>query len=152
MKAPDFWKAHYVISTEPQKIASSMQSDVFTSIYDRFELVSFRRGQAEPNILISPGSGGHAFVFAELAYCLHRRGFNVFIMPKHGGRSINELMARHNDALDHIGRNFSAPIGVFSEGLGGLVTFYLALARAPFRSAVYQNSPAILTEAKLEWS
>jgi hypothetical protein len=148
MMNPDFWKAHYVIVTESEEIASTMRFDVFTSIGERLELVHFRRGQAEPNILISPGSGGHALIFAELAYCLYRAGFNVFIMPKHGGRTISELMVRHNDALDHIGKNFSAPIGVFSEGLGGFVTFYLALAKAPFRSAIYQNSPALLTEAK----
>jgi hypothetical protein len=28
----------------------------------------------------------------------------------------------------------SSPVGVFSEGLGGFVTFYLALANAPFRT------------------
>ena len=110
-----------IIATEPEEIVSTMRSDVFTSIGERRDLVHFRR-RANPNISISAGSGGHALVFAELAYCfcLYRDGFNVFIMPKHGGRTINELMVRHNDALHHIAKNFSAPIGVFSEGLGGV--------------------------------
>ncbi len=69
-------------------------------------------------------------------------------MPKHGGFTISQLMVRHLDAIGYIAGNSSAHIGVFGEGLGGFVAFYLALAHAPFRSAVYQNAPALLTEAK----
>jgi hypothetical protein len=32
-------------------------------------------------------------VFAELAYRMYLRGYNIFIMPKHGGRTVAELVA-----------------------------------------------------------
>ena len=145
-----FWKAHYVIATAPEEIASAMRVGVFQCGGEAFDLVHFQTGREAPNILISQGSGGHALVFAELAYCLYRYGYNVFIMPKHGGFTISELMTRHLNAIGYIASNFSAQIGVFGEGLGGFVAFYLALARAPFRSAVYQNAPALLTETKFQ--
>lgn len=122
----------------------------FVSDGKNFELIYFEKGKDAPNILISQGSGGHAYVFAELAYKMHLKGYNVFIMPKHGGYTIKELMERHRDALNHISSNFSKRIGVFSEGLGGFVVFYLALAHGPVKSIVCQNSPGILTEKKFQ--
>ncbi|HET7273464.1 MAG TPA: hypothetical protein VFI90_20520, partial [Rubrobacter sp.] len=104
----------------------------------------------DPSILISPGSAGHSYVFAELGYQMHLRGYNVFIMPKQGGYTIGELVQRHIDALEHISSNFSGRIGVFGEGLGGFAAFYLALAHGPMKSAVYQNSPGLLTEKKFQ--
>jgi len=77
-------------------------------------------------------------------------GYNVFIMPKHGGYTINELMQRHRDALSHIADNWGDRIGVFAEGLGGFAAFYLALDHGPMSSAVYQNAPGILTEHKFQ--
>jgi len=148
LKNPDFWKAQYVVATAPEQIASAIRVGAFTSGGETFDLVHFQSGRDAPNILISQGSGGHALVFAELGYCLYRYGYNVFIMPKHGGFTISQLMTRHLDAVGHISSNFSGQIGVFGEGLGGFVAFYLALARAPFRSGVYQNAPALLTETK----
>lgn len=100
--------------------------------------------------MISQGSGGHAYVFAELGYLLYLQGYNVFIMPKHGGYTINELMQRHMDAVKHIKQHFNQKIGIFSEGLGGLVVFYLTLADESVKSAVYQNAPAILNEDKFQ--
>jgi len=44
-------------------------------------------------------------------------------MPKHGGYTIIQLMARHKDALNYISDNFSKRIGVFSEGLGGFARY-----------------------------
>jgi pimeloyl-ACP methyl ester carboxylesterase len=86
-------------------------------------------------------------VFAELAYHLHLAGYNVFLMPKHGGRTIEQLLARHRAALEHISTQMDGPISVYGEGLGGYVVFYLALAHTPQVSSVAcQNSPAILTE------
>ncbi len=99
-----------------------------------------------PNILISQGSGGHAYVFAELAYRMHLAGYNVFVMPRHGGHTVAQLLQRHRDAIHHIAGEFNDTIGVYGEGLGGYVVFYLALAHAPVGSIVCQNAPAIMTE------
>src|SRR5262249_37597572 len=106
----------------------------------------FLRDSDGPSILISQGSGGHAYVFAEFGYHLHLAGYNVFIMPKHGGRTISELMVRHLDAVRFIRAEFSETVGLYGEGLGGYLVFYLALADAPVGSVVCQNSPAVMTE------
>lgn len=110
------------------------------------ELVYFLNALDAPNILISQGSGGHSYVFAELAYRLHIRGYNVFVMPKHGGRTVNQLMSRHLEVLHYIRRESNDRIGLYGEGLGGYVAFYLALAHAPINSLICQNAPAIMTE------
>jgi pimeloyl-ACP methyl ester carboxylesterase len=55
-------------------------------------------------------------------------------------------MPRHKDALEYIATHFNDRIGVFAEGLGGFVVFYLALTESPMKSVVFQNAPAILTE------
>ena len=79
---------------------------------------------------------------------MHVRGYDVFLMPKHGGSTIRELMSRHKDALEHIATHWNDRIGIFAEGLGGFVVFYLALTQSPMKSVVFQNAPAILTEEK----
>ncbi len=58
-----------------------MQVTHFVSAGERFELVHFPTAAQAPNILISQGSGGHAYVCAELAYRMHLAGCNVFVMP-----------------------------------------------------------------------
>ena len=68
-----------------------------------------------PNILV-PGLRRPAYVFAEFGYQLHRAGHNVFIMPKHGGRTVQQLLARHQDALRFISTTFNDTIGVYGEG------------------------------------
>ena len=150
MPDSNYWKLHYVGETNPDEIEQSMGHAAFTSAGQGFELVHFGQAKDLPNILISPGSGGHAFVFAELGYRLHRLGYNVFIMPKHGGRTVAELMQRHRDALQCIASLTNDRIGVFAEGLGGYVCFYLALAHGPMKSLVCQNAPAILTEPQFQ--
>lgn len=146
MKNPIYWKSHYVGETDPDEIERNLKRSQF--VYERqgFELLLFELDKNAPNVLISPGSGGHAYVFAELAYQIRLRGFNVFIMPKHGGYTLPELMPRHDAALKHISSQFNHRIGVYGEGLGGYVAFYLALAQAPLKSVICQNSPAITTE------
>ena len=106
----------------------------------------FERGSASPSVVISPGSADHAFVFAELGYRMYERGYNVFIMPKHGGLTIDELVHRHDAALARIAQMVGDRIGVFGEGLGGYVVFYMALRGGRARSIICENSPAILTE------
>lgn len=150
MKDATYWKNHYVIETNADEIEANIKSAIFTSSGRDFELVYFEKDKNAPNILISQGSGGHSFVFAELGYLLHLREYNVFIMPKHGGYTINKLAERQSDALQYIANNFSNRIGIFSEGLGGFVTFYLALAHGQFKSTVFQNSPGLLTDAKFQ--
>jgi hypothetical protein len=49
-------------------------------------------------------------------------------MPKHGGRTINQLLNRHREALEHINSHFSNTTAIYGEGLGGYVAFYLALS------------------------
>jgi len=150
-----YWENHYVVETSTGEIERNLKLTSFTSEGKNFELIYFsargrEKDKGAPNILISQGSGGHAYVFAELGYLMHLKEYNVFIMPKHGGHTITELVERHRDALMHITRNFNERIGVFAEGLGGFAVFYLALADNLFKSAVYQNSPGLLTEKKFQ--
>lgn len=146
MKNLNYWKTHYVVKNNAEEIERNIKKENFVSDGNNFELICFEKDKNSPNVLISQGSGGHAYVFAELGYEIYLRGYNVFIMPKHGGYTISELMQRQKDALKHISDNFSDSMGIFSEGLGGFVTFYLALMGAQFKSAIYQNAPAIITE------
>ena len=143
-----YWKQYYVLETDADEIERHLQRTTFPSGGKQFELIYFEERKNAPTILISQGSGGHAYVFAELGYHMHLRGYNVFLMPKHGGSTIRELMSRHKDALDHIATHWNDRIGVFAEGLGGYVVFYLALTESPMKSVVFQNAPAILTEEK----
>jgi pimeloyl-ACP methyl ester carboxylesterase len=145
MKQSD-WKRYYVLETDAEEIERHLQRTTFPSGGKQFELIYFEEGKNAPTILISQGSGGHAYVFAELGYHMHLRGYNVCIMPKHGGSTIRELMPRHKDALEHIATHWNDRIGVFAEGLGGFVVFYLALTQSQMKSVVFQNAPAILTE------
>ena len=146
MKTPEFWISHYVTSTAPEEIRRDMGASTFLSGGETFELVEFIHASDAPNILISMGSGGHGYVFAEFAYRIHSAGFNVFIMPKHGGLTIDRLVDRHRDAVSSIAQRFTRGVGIFGEGLGGYVTFYLALAGAPVTGIVCENSPAIMSE------
>jgi pimeloyl-ACP methyl ester carboxylesterase len=146
MKNTVYWRDHYVVETDADVIEKCLRKTTFTSRDQEWELIFFFQDARAPNVLISPGSGGHAYVFAELAYQTHLLGFNVFVMPKHGGSTINELIVRHVDAAKNISAQFNDRIGVFGEGLGGYVTFYLALAHGPVKSIICQNAPAILTE------
>lgn len=143
-----YWKQYYVLETDADEIERHLQRTTFRSGGKQLELIYFEEGKNAPTILISQGSGGHAYVFAELGYHMHLRGYNVFLMPKHGGSTIRELMSRHKDALEHIATHWNDRIGVFAEGLGGFVVFYLALTQSPMKSVVFQNAPAILTEEK----
>jgi hypothetical protein len=146
MKNTKYWMEHYVIESVADEVESKLRFTSFHSTGKKFELIYFFAGKETPNVLISPGSGGHAYVFAELAYQINLRGYNTFIMPKHGGYTIPELMKRHEDALVRIATEYNNRIGVFAEGLGGYATFYLSLISSSFKSAVYQNAPVIATE------
>ncbi len=141
-----YWKQHYVLETDADEIERHLQRTTFPSDGKQFELIYFKKEKNAPIILISQGSGGHSYIFAELGYHLHLRGYNVCIMPKHGGVTVRELMFRHTDALEYIATHFNDRIGVFAEGLGGFVVFYLALTESPMKSVAFQNAPAILTE------
>ena len=141
-----YWKTHYVVRSDPNEIERHITSQTFSSQGGQFELVSFRKDSKLPSILISPGSGGHSYVFAELGFEMYRRGFNVFIMPKHGGQTVSQLMTRHHDALDYVLGIANDRVGLYAEGLGGYVAFYLALAHGQFKSLVCQNAPAILND------
>jgi len=150
MRNPDYWKKYYVIGTDADKIEKSIMLDTFSSAKESFDMVCFIKSKTTPNILISPGSGGHSYVFAELGYQMHIRGYNVFIMPKHGGVTITKLMQRHTDAIRFIAANYNDRIGVFAEGLGGYACFYLALTNGSMKSSVYMNAPVIMTEKKFQ--
>jgi pimeloyl-ACP methyl ester carboxylesterase len=148
LKNSSYWKDHYVVESDPDEIERNLRRRTFVSGDEELELVGFEHGPDRPSVLISQGSGGHAYVFAELGYLMHGYGYNVFLMPKHGGKTIAQLMARHADALARIADRFNDRIGVYAEGLGGFVAFYLALAHGPMKSLAIQNAPAILTEEK----
>ncbi len=145
MNDRSYWKG-YVVETDADEIECHMRLTNFTSGTQTFELLYFAKDDNAPNILVSPGSGGHAYVFAELGYQMHLRRYRVFVMPKHGDATINELITRHSDAAEHIASQFNDRIGIFAEGLGGYATFYMGLAHGPVKSIVCQNSPALLTE------
>lgn len=149
MKNRNYWKEHYVIEEiDADEIERNIKLTHFVSAGKELELVYFEKDKDAPNILISQGSGGHAYIFAELAYLMHLRGYNVFIMPKHGGQTINKLVSRHADVLAHISNTFGNKIGVFAEGLGCYAVFYLALTGGVMKSMACLNGPAILTEEK----
>lgn len=148
MMGTGYWKSHYVLDSDPEVIDRNLRTSVFVSGSERFELLTFERSKDAPNILVSPGSAGQAHVFVELGYQMHLRGYNVFIMPKQGGATVGEHVRRHSDAIEHISGTYSERVGVFGEGLGGFAVFHLALSHGPMKSAVYQNSPAVLTEAQ----
>ena len=140
--SPSFWMNHYVTSTDPVDVARAIKRTGFASRGETAELAHFSDDRAAPNILISPGSGGHAYVFAELAYLMHLAGYSVFIMPAHGGRTVDQLLVRHRDALDYIATEFNDTIAAYGEGLGGYVVFYLALAHASAASCVRTRPPS----------
>lgn len=147
-----YWKTHYVVSGNADEIERHITLREFSSAGHRFELVCFDSSPDVPCILISPGSGGHSYVFAELGYEMHRRGYNVLIMPKHGGHTVAELMERHRHALEYVTQTFNGRIGVYAEGLGGYVAFYLALAHGPMKSIVCQNSPAVMSDPEYHYA
>ncbi len=70
-------------ATRPRSDASS-RSPTSSAAGERFELVYFTTAARVPNILICQGSGGHAYVVAELAYRMHLAGYKAFVMPRHG--------------------------------------------------------------------
>lgn len=139
-----WWR--YVLEGNAEEIDAQLKLLPFSSEGTPCELLHFALASTQPALVISPGSAGHAYVFAELGYRIRQRGYNVFIMPRHGGLTISQLIQRHEHALQAIRQVCNGPIGMFGEGLGGYVTFYLALAGAPLESIVCQNAPALLTE------
>lgn len=146
LAAIPYWKQHYVVTVNPDHIEEKLAIERFTSAGRDHELLTFAVGRGAPNVLISPGTAGHAYVFAELGYLIHRRGFNVSILPKHGSATINELVERHRDVALHVARTRGGTVGLYGEGLGGYASFYLALANGPIHSLICENSPAVLTE------
>lgn len=145
MKNKSYWKI-YPVATAAEEIEGALSRDTFSSCGVSYELLRFYHGGAAPGVLITPGAGGHAYVFAELGYLVHKRGFNVFIMPRHGGYTITELSQRHRDAVDFIHLKYESPLHLYGEGLGGLVIFYLALAGDGVKSIICENAPALLTD------
>ncbi|HEU5168730.1 MAG TPA: hypothetical protein VFU29_24465 [Chitinophagaceae bacterium] len=145
MKDINYWK-RYPVLTDPDKISQAMNIETFSSSGKLYELLSFAGEKDSPCIIIAPGSGGHAFVFAELAYLIHKKGYNAFIMPKQGGFTINELLVRHEDAVNYLRSKYKTDLHFYGEGLGGLVVFYLGLKGIELKSIICENSPAILTE------
>lgn len=145
MTDPAYWK-RYVLELDPDEVERRIEVVPVRCADETVELLHLGSRRSDPVVVISPGSAGHGYVFAELAYRIHARGFTVLVMPKQGGRTITELVDRHDAALRAIATRWNDNIGVFGEGLGGYVVFYLALRGGPLRSAIYQNAPAILDE------
>lgn len=145
MKNKNYWK-QYPVVTNPDDIEKIIGKEYFVSEDKNYELLSMKHSQNNFCLLISMGSGGHAYVFAELAYLIYKKDIDVFIMPKHGPHTISELVIRHEDAVKYLQKNYGDNIHIYSEGLGGLSVFYLALKGINIKSYVFENSPAILTE------
>ena len=66
MKSPEYWKSHYVTTTDPAEVARAIKVAPVGTGPEGFELIHFPAAEDAPNILISQGSGGHGYVFAEL--------------------------------------------------------------------------------------
>ena len=145
MKDTNYWK-RYPIITDANEILHHLTLETFVSSGKEFQLLALHNEQFSSCVLISPGSGGHAFVFAELAYMIYKKGYNVFVMPKQGGFTINELMVKHEDAVNYLNGKYKYHLHLYGEGLGGLVVFYLALKGIKVKSIICENAPAILTE------
>jgi hypothetical protein len=79
VKTSAYWKRHYVVASDADEIERHLKHATFASSDRLFDLIYFEAGKTAPTILISQGSGGHAYVFAELGYHLHQRGYNVCI-------------------------------------------------------------------------
>jgi len=139
-----YWK-QYPVLTNPDEIEKVIHKEGFVSHDINYELLALKHSKNSSCLLISMGSAGHAYVFAELAYLIYKEGFDVFIMPKHGGLTISELLARHEDALTYLQKKYKK-INIYSEGLGGLTVFYLGLKGEELNSMIFENSPALLTE------
>lgn len=145
-KSENYWK-RYPVHVQPEKIEKCFSSDVFTSQGKQYELLHFYKNSSATNVLISPGLGSHAYVFAELGYLIHKLGYNVFIMPRHGGYTIDQLFNRHEHAVEYITANYTGDLHLYGEGVGGLVVFYLALSgNQNIKSITCENSPAVLTD------
>ena len=150
MKNRIYWK-QYAHEANPDEIGKNIKLTGFNSDGQNFELIYFEKDKKAPSILVAPGSGAHAYVYAELGYFMYLNGYNVFIMPKHGSdHTIEGIMRRCGDALKHIVGNFNERVGIVGGGLGGFAAFYLALANGPMKSVVCEDSPAILTEKKFQ--
>lgn len=63
---PTLLKKHYVVEGDADVVEESIRRTAFVSEGRDFELIFFDKGTNASNILISPGSGGHAYVLAEL--------------------------------------------------------------------------------------
>lgn len=144
-----YWK-NYVLESDAALIEERLKTTSHNFHGEEVEIIYFESATDAPCVLISPGSAGHPLVFAELGYLIHQAGYNVFFMPKHGSATVRELIDRHAAVLDYINTQFNNRVGVYSEGLGGYVCFYAALAHLPFKSLICQNSPALLTEQEFQ--
>lgn len=145
MPDPAYWR-RYVLELDPEEVERRVEVIPLRCGDETLDLLHLGSRRSDPVVVISPGSAGQAYAFAELAYRIHARGFTALVMPKHGGHTISELVDRHDAALRAIATRWNDNIGVFGEGLGGYVVFYVALRGGPMRSAIYQNAPAILDE------
>ena len=61
-----YWKKYYVVEGDADEIEENIRRTSFVSDGRNSESIFFDKGTDASNILISPGSGGHACVFAEL--------------------------------------------------------------------------------------
>ena len=62
----NYWKIHYVVEGDADSVEGNIKRTNFVSGGKNFELLYFEKNKSAPSILISPGSGGHSYVFAEL--------------------------------------------------------------------------------------
>jgi len=59
MRAPDFWKSHYVTSTDRAEIDLALRHACLKTGGESLELIYFLNALDAPDVLISQGSGGH---------------------------------------------------------------------------------------------
>ena len=78
MKDRTYWK-NYVHQANADEIVRSIKLGSFFSEGENLELLYFENSKNAPNVLIAPGSGAHAYVYAELGYFIYLKGYNFFI-------------------------------------------------------------------------
>lgn len=62
MKAPGYWKSHYVTSTDPAEIELALKQALLDIGGEGLEVIYFLHATHAPNVLSSQGSGGHGYV------------------------------------------------------------------------------------------
>lgn len=111
-----YWK-QYVLELDPDEVERRIEVLPVRCADETVELLHLGSRRSDPVVVISPGSAGHGYILAELAYRIQ------------GGRTIIELVDPHDAVLRQVAARWNDNIGVFAEGLGGYVNRSVAYSK-----------------------